>query len=431
MQNQTNRAARQGAGRRPGKQVLPALAVAAALALAGFTSTTALAQGATGSMTQQMETQVADELVDGFEPEQFIKIERIEGDPSEHLWVTDTNFMSMVDGRLNVFRLEDGHFLGLIPIGFNGLVQLSRDGSKVYLVTTYFERIFRGERTDLLEVWDAATLTFEKEIKIPNKRASSLNYDGLLTTTYDGRFALVQNATPAQSVTVVDLKEGQFTEEITATAGCWTMHPLPQTERSFATVCGDGSLRSMTIGEDGKLASQSQTAPMFSVKDDPIFVEPAFLKDGLLFFSFYGNVYPIKNDGEKITLEPSWSLLDAEDRKDNWVPGTGNNVAVADTDRGRLYVLMHPNGAEGTHKSPAAEIWVFDLDKRARIARVPGKDALSLSIVRKGENPLMASIDGENVTIYDISGDEPKLTYTLEGAANTSIQMMVAGNGAH
>lgn len=431
MQNEINRAACRTAKSSRGRHAFSALAVVATLALADVTSTTALAQGDSESMTQQMETQVADELIDDFKPEQFVRIERIEGDPSEHLWVTDTNFMSMVDGRLNVFRLEDGHFLGLIPIGFNGLVQLSRDGSKVYLVTTYFERIFRGERTDLLEVWDAATLTFQKEIKIPNKRASSLNYDGLLTTSYDGRFALIQNATPAQSITVVDLKEEKFTEEITATAGCWTVHPLPQTERSFVTVCGDGSLRVMTIGDDGKLASQSQTDPMFSVKDDPIFVEPAFLEDGLLFISFYGNVYPTKNDGEKVTLEPSWSLLSADDRKDNWVPGSNNNVAVVDTDHGRLYVLMHPDGAEGTHKFPAAEIWVFDLDKKTRIARVPGNNALSLSIVRKGDKPLMAAIDGENVNIYDISDDEPKLRYTLEGAANTSIQVMTAGNGMH
>lgn len=411
------------------KRVFPALAIA--LAVAGF-ATGSFAQDADdASMTEQMETQVADELVDEFEPEQFVKIERIEGDPADHLWVTDANFMSMVDGRLNVFDVEDGQFLGLIPLGFNGLAQLSRDGSKVYLATTYFERIFRGKRTDLIEVWDAATLTFEKEIKIPNKRASSLNYDGLFTTSRDGRFALLQNATPAQSVTVVDLEAGKFTEEITATAGCWTIHPLPQTDRSFATICGDGTLRAWTIGDDGKMASQSQTEPLFSVKDDPIFVEPAFLDDGLLFISFYGNVYPIHNDGEEITFDSSWSLLDAEDREDNWVPGTNNNVAVADNERGRLYVLMHPDGAEGTHKFPAAEIWVFDLEQKERIARVPANDALSLSIVRKGEKPLMTSIDGENVTVYDISGDEPKVVNTIEGAAHTSIQVVTAGNGTH
>ena len=430
MQSETISAARHGTGKHRGRQRLSTLAVAAAFTLAGFTGG-ALAQDTDESMTKHMESQVADQLVDDFEPEQFVKIERIEGEPKDHLWVTDANFMSMVDGRLNVFRLEDGHFLGLIPIGFNGLVQLSRDGSKVYLATTYFDRIFRGERTDLVEIWDSSTLTFEKEIKIPNKRASSLNYDGLFTTTHDGHFALLQNATPAQSITVVDLKEGKFTEEITATAGCWTIHPLPQTERSFATVCGDGTLRSMTIGDDGKVASQSQSTPMFSVKDDPVFVEPAYLKDGLLFFSFYGNVYTARNDGEKISFEPSWSLLTDEDRENNWVPGSNNNVAVTDLDRNRLYVLMHPDGAEGTHKFPAAEIWVFDLEKKARIARVPGNDALSLAMVRRGDKPLMAAIDGENVAIYDVSGDEPKLSHTIEGAANTSIQMMVAGTGTH
>ena len=39
-----------------------------------------------------------------------------------------------------------------------------------------------------------------------------------------------------------------------------------------------------------------------------------------------------------------------------WRPGGYNLLAVNRANK-RLYVGMHPNGAEGTHKTPAAEIW--------------------------------------------------------------------------
>lgn len=419
MSKQENRKTRRARGGALWHRPLLAAALMAAVAL----GMNAQAQEQEKAMTDRMASEVADALIDGFVPEEFIQIDAIEGEPADHLWVTDANFFSMVDGRFNVFDMNSGDFLGLIPLGFNGLAQLSVDGRQVYLATTYFERIFRGERQDLIEIWDAQKLSFIKEIPIPNKRASSLNYDGLFTRTNDGRFVLLQNATPAQSITVVDMQEGKFVEEITATAGCWTANPLPGTERSFTTICGDGAMITVNLDEAGHLTSQSRTEPVFSVKDDPIFVAPGYLEDGLMFISFYGNVYTLRNQGDELAPEPVWSLLNAEDRKDNWVPG-GTNLIAVDNTRGYAYIQMHPEAFEGSHKMPAAEIWVFDLGKKERIARVPGNDALSINIVRGGDQPVLAGIDGENVTLYDISGVEPKELRTIEGAANTSLQMI-------
>src|SRR5699024_6877345 len=209
-------------------------------------------------------------------------------------------------------------FLGLVPLGFIGFAQVSADGEQIYVATTYYSRNTRGERTDVVEVWDADTLSFEREIIIPSKRASALTYDGLFQLLDDDRFALIQFATPGQSIGVVDLENGEFVEELTATAGCWSSIPVPGTPRSFATICGDGSLLTMTLDENGELADQQRSDRMFPVKDDPIFISPGQLPGQLLFVSFHGNVYTANIDADGVSsFEPVWSLLNDEDRADD------------------------------------------------------------------------------------------------------------------
>ena len=53
---------------------------------------------------------------------------------------------------------------------------------------------------------------------------------------------------------------------------------------------------------------------------------------------------------------------------------------------------MHPDGAEGSHKNPAAEIWAIDLKSKQRVARVAGNNAVSLAVSR-AKNPLLFVID--------------------------------------
>ena len=53
---------------------------------------------------------------------------------------------------------------------------------------------------------------------------------------------------------------------------------------------------------------------------------------------------------------------------------------------------MHPKGAEGSHKSPAAQLWVFDLQSGQRVAKYPGKGTASLTFSRNGER--LQALDG-------------------------------------
>lgn len=364
----------------------------------------------------------------GLAQAQNLPVEKLTGghglpaDASQRVYVMDSVFQHLTDSRLNIFDGADGKFLGMIPTAFNGHAQLSKDGRDIYIATTYFERVTRGKRTDVIEVWDGSTLAFKKEIIVPPKRAGALNYDGLFRKTSDGRFVLLQNASPAASVSIVDMQKNEFVQEITASAGCWSVIPLPNKPRSFASICGDGALLTMNLGEDGKLASQHRSKVMFSVPDDPIFITPGILPDSLRFISFYGNVYTVDLRGPEMTFEPVWSLLDDADRKGGWVPG-GYNLMAVEPHSKRMYVLMHPEGKEGSHKNPAAEIWVYDLQTKKRLARVPGLDVLSMTVAQ-GKTPRLLTLDGGNVNIYDIRAAEPKLLRTIKGAGEAALQVM-------
>jgi methylamine dehydrogenase heavy chain len=344
------------------------------------------------------------------------------------LYVMDAVFNHLVDSRVNVYDGDTMKFLGLVPTSFNGHMTVSADGKDIYVMTTYYERLNRGKRTDLVEAWDAETLTPKFEVPIPQKRAQALNYRNYLRQSTDGGLLFVQNATPASSVTVVDLKTRQFTDEITAAAGCWSIIVLPSRPRSFASICGDGALLTVDLDPAGKPAGQRRSQPMFDPEKDPVFTHTENLGNTFYFVSYNGNVYSADFSGPEAAFGQPWSLLDPSGKDRGWRPGGYNLLAVNQASR-RLYVGMHPDGAEGTHKTPAAEIWVYDLGTRKRVARVPGRNALSMS-VSQDDAPRLYTLDGGNVNIYDAAPAAPVLKGTIEAAGETALQVEPQPRGA-
>ncbi|PND35856.1 amine dehydrogenase [Achromobacter pulmonis] len=337
------------------------------------------------------------------------------------LYVMDAVFNHLVDSRINIYDGDTRKFLGLVPTSFNGHMTVSADGKDIYVMTTYYERLNRGKRTDLIEAWDAETLTPRFEVPIPQKRAQALNYRNYLRQSTDGGLLFVQNATPASSVTVVDLKTRQFTDEITAAAGCWSIIVLPSRPRSFASICGDGALLTVDLDAAGKPAGQQRSQPMFDPEKDPVFTHTENLGNTFYFVSYNGNVYSADFSGQDAVFGKPWSLLDASGKDQGWRPGGYNLLAVNQASK-RLYVGMHPNGAEGSHKTPASEIWVYDLSTHKRVARVPGRNALSMS-VSQDEAPRLYTLDGGNVNVYDAAPAAPVLKGTIEGAGETALQV--------
>ncbi|APX73615.1 amine dehydrogenase large subunit [Achromobacter insolitus] len=337
------------------------------------------------------------------------------------LYVMDAVFNHLVDSRVNIYDGDTMKFLGLVPTSFNGHMTVSADGKDIYVMTTYYERLNRGKRTDVVEAWDAETLTPKFEVPIPQKRAQALNYRNYLRQSTDGGLLLVQNATPASSVTVVDLKTRQFADEVTAAAGCWSIIVLPSRPRSFASICGDGALLTVDLDQAGKPMGQQRSQPMFEPEKDPIFTHTENLGNTFYFVSYNGNVYSADFSGKDAVFGKPWSLLEASGKDQGWRPGGYNLLAVNQASK-RLYVGMHPNGAEGSHKTPAAEIWVYDLATRKRVARVPGKNALSMS-VSQDDQPRLYTLDGGNVNIYDAAPAAPVFKGTIQAAGETALQV--------
>jgi len=322
------------------------------------------------------------------------------------IYLSDPVMPHLVDGRTYVVDGKTLRFLGMVGTGYAGSTALSRDGKTYYVATTYYSRLVRGTRADVVEAHRTDDLSYLYEIEVPPKVVQSLPMRALLTTSADDRFLLVQNATPATSVTVIDLPARKVTAEIPA-PGCYGVIAWPSQPRRFSAVCGDGKLATYDLDEQGAMAASSVTEPFFDPDKDPIFMHYELVGDELTFVSYLGSVYSVQLSGDKPTAARPWSMLDAAARKQGWRPG-GYQLFAIEPRSARLYVGMHDKGAEGSHKTPAKEIWVVDLKSHRRVGRLPGQMAIAMDIART-ESPRLFVLSGADnrIVAFDIAGRRP------------------------
>ncbi|WP_051378723.1 amine dehydrogenase large subunit [Derxia gummosa] len=349
-----------------------------------------------------------------FEPE-TIDIATLSGDASQRLWLPDAVLSHIADGRLLVVDGASMKVAATVGAGMSGQYTLSPDRGELYVATTYHSRVDHGERSDVLSILDASTLRYKGEVVLPPKHAQAIAVRGLLRTTASGRYALVYNATPATSVTIVDLPARAVLGEI-PTPGCWALFPAQSVERRFATLCGDGRLLTVDFDEAGKPVRQARGDKVFDPDTDPLYTGAEQLGDDYLFVSFHGKAQRINVAGETARpVEAPWSLLDARDAKQGWRPG-GYQFYAVHAQSNRLYIGMHPKGADGTHKNPAKEIWVFDLATRKRLQRLPGFNATALGVTRTPQ-PTLYVLDGATTDLVRVSLDgKPRETGRLKAA---------------
>lgn len=343
--------------------------------------------------------------------------------PNEHrLYVADITIQHIVDNRLHVIDGEHFKYLGQFATGYAGQSTLSRDRKELYVGTSYYPRLSRGERSDVIEIHDPVTMSLITEIAIPPRRAQALPYYGIMRTSIDGRWLFVQNVTPATSITVVDLKARKFAAEI-PNPGCWVTIPSETAGNRFSTICGDGTLQTMVLNDDGSLKESTTSAAFFEPDDDPVYVQVQHLgADRHLLTSFQGKVHVVDLSQPTARAEAPWSLVGKADAKQNWRPG-GYQLFAVNRLQQRLYIAMHKNGAEGTHKNPADEIWVVDLKSRKRLARLPGNAAIAL-VVTQSAQPTLYALDAMKMAIAKFSvGDKPRLVGRMEGVAESATML--------
>ena len=146
------------------------------------------------------------------------KSEVLPDDPGEH-WLWVSSGVGTSGGKISLMDVSNDHFLGMVSV--SGLIAptFSHDNRYIYLSETFRSRNTRGERTDVLTVFDSRDLKPVEEIIIPPRKASMLSSTGAAALSDDGRFLAIFDLTPATSVSILDMENRAFIEEIT-TPGC-------------------------------------------------------------------------------------------------------------------------------------------------------------------------------------------------------------------
>ncbi len=324
-------------------------------------------------------------------PAETLTVHVLPASATERVYVADVAISHISDGRIRVFDPRSGKFLGMISTAYVGNFTLSAKADELYVATTHLSRSTRGERTDVLEVYDTSTLGFKYEIVLPPKRAQALTYRGLVRTTGNGRFVLVQNATPATSITVVDLAQKKVVAEV-STPGCWGTLPAASHGSRFSMLCGDGKVATVTLDDLGQVADRQLSAPLFDADIDPWFHHAEQLGDRYWFVSFKGVLTELNLGGPQAVLTSTKPLVDAASQRAGWRPG-GYQVMAVHPSGQWLVVAMHDKGSEGSHKRPARQLWTIDLATGARVATAPGQGTASLTFSRSGQR--LQALDGE------------------------------------
>jgi methylamine dehydrogenase heavy chain len=303
----------------------------------------------------------------GTEPETVGRVVTLPERPGAHwFWLSD-----ILLHRTALFDADSGEQLGAISSGTAGVgfviaPLFSPDHREIYLAETYYARGVRGERTDVVTVYDATTFRVLAEVALPPHRAEYFPGNAANALSDDGRFMAVFNLTPATSLSIVDVRARQFTAEI-ATPGCALVYGAGA--RRFMMLCANGAVLTVKLDDAGHEAGLERSEPFFDPQKDPITEKAVRLRNEWMFPSFAGVVHAVDVGGEALRFGETWSLVDDEDRRASWRIGGGQHLAVH-APSGRLYALMHRGGPD-THKDPGTEVWVYDVAQRRRVQRIP------------------------------------------------------------
>ena len=315
--------------------------------------------------------------------------------PDHWLMVHDAAFFHMREGRyLLVDPRADtvgGQVRGLLSADFIAHYEHSPARGEHYVIETFFSRGGRGgERTDVVSIYDVASLELSGEVIIPPRRLSSMPERLATALVAEDKLLVVYNFTPGQSLTVVDLENREFVAEH-GIAGCSLA--VPTGDSGVTSLCSDGAFLTTTLSDGGASAASVRSAAVFADDSDPMF-EKAGITGGVAYFpTFKGDVLPVDVSGDAAVPGERWPLASAEEKAAGWRPG-GWQLVAADH-LGRLYVLMNPNGADGSHKDGGGEVWVFDAAAKERIMRIP-LPQWGISVgVSNAEQPLLVVTNGE------------------------------------
>ncbi len=345
--------------------------------------------------------------------------------PDSWIYALDSNFFSLAAGKVVVLDVaaDTRQYKGSFGASTFASFIVGKKRPEFYVVETFYPRRDRGERDDVVSVFSKDNLEVVAEISLPGgKRFQSMPLKSHLALVDNEHFLLVENFTPTASVTVVDLDARKVVGEI-ATSGCALMFATG--ERGFTSICGDGTLLTTRLDANGALSAQERSSRFVDIDNDPVFGAAARVAETTYFVTFKGMVKPLKLGGDKPEDGVAWPLLSAAEQDSQWRPGGWQIVAAHP--RGELYTLMNEHGQDGAHKDGGGEVWVHDVNTRARLRRIPLKNWSFCIEVTNGNQPyLVATNLNFEIDVYDATTGEhirtiggratetPFLLYTAE-----------------
>jgi len=312
-------------------------------------------------------------------------------DPGEN-W-----FMAMAGNASYIFDANTGDMHGLVSMASQSPgVRPSMARREFYSPASFYSRGSYGDRTDVLVVHDFENLSPVAEIEIP-KKITLLSYRAYTGMMSDGRHFGINNLTPAQSITIVDVQDREFVGEV-STPGCSLV--LPVEDNGFLSICGDGTLMLIRLDANGRETNRVRSEKFFELTEDPIYDRPQRTNDGWFLFTNGGKGFNVTTSGNTIDISRAFDIVSEEDADENWWPG-GNELATLHRDMGLLYVTMH-QGERYSHFEPGTEVWVFSMARGHRIARIEFEVPVNQLLVTQEAHPKLIVGDKEGDThIYD------------------------------
>lgn len=332
--------------------------------------------------------------------------------PANEHWVWIGDFQNGNYARSILFNARSGERLGSIDMGWEGIkLDFARSSDEIYNLAMFMSRGFRGTRTDAIAAFDKHTLMPLREIVVPAKGVKGWPDPNHTALSDDDRFLFMQFLTPASSIGVADLKGGKYVGEI-ETTGC--AHVMAAGKRRFFTLCGDGSILAVDIGEDGKELSRRRYSKFFDVDRDPLHGSGTRAGQTWYFVSHLGQVHSVDVSGAELKFQKTWPVT-AKEGDLNWVPGAFMQSLAIHTGKGRLYVAMHASdlkpkgGGTDYHAHPGTQVWVFDLSSKQRVQTIVMKNPVNQIAVSQDAAPLFYGngMFAGTVTVYDAASGQP------------------------
>ncbi len=315
---------------------------------------------------------------------------------------TTWSFLNYAGDRIELRNVgsDSREVKGQLPAHDSATFLVPDKRPEIYVADTVWSRGSRGTRTDFITVYDTHTLNPVGEIVLPGaKRALITAMEGLIAFTDDQRMALIFNFTPASSVTVVDLTKRQVLGEVEI-PGCSLVYPSGA--RGFSTLCASGTMLTVRLDANGAVAGRTESKAFNPLDTDPLFTASTLVGGVRYFPSLHGRIQPIDMRADDPKILPDWPLVTAADQAGEWRP-SGWQVVAGDEQK-LLYVLMQPQAHEGTHKDPAAEVWVYNAPTKTRVKRLRLVRAGSSIALTHGAEPLLLVQAGERLDVYEPGG---------------------------